>query len=147
LLGLRRALTLVVCVYAVLFCWSIYRRIWQVMSIEARAPSRVIGPGARVGYSVTTSGEVPNLIRLELVQHAHSETLLERHARMGVAGPFDPRVFRNASEIALTPTALARFKPGPATLRVSGFGGMKLLRTPPTSVSEIAVTIVPVARD
>ena len=64
----RRASIAIVCIYAVVFSWSIYRRIRQIMRIEVHAPSVVLAPGSRVGYDVITSGEVQNRIRLELVQ-------------------------------------------------------------------------------
>jgi hypothetical protein len=138
-----RVLLVVACVHSVLFCWSIYRRIWQVLRIEVRAPSTVIGPGSLVGYDVVTTGEVRNVIRLELIQGAHTEILEERRGRLSVISAYDPRVFRETALIPVPAATLARFQPGPATLRVLGFGGMKLLRTPTTKAKELQVTLVP----
>jgi len=137
----RRTLIAALSAHAVLFCWSIYRRIWQVLHIELQTQSSMIRSGTQVGYDVVTSGEVPNLIRFELTQGAHTETLLERRGRTNGVSAYDPRVFRDAPLIPMTSGTLDRFQPGPATLRVLGFGGVKLLRTPPTKVKELQVTL------
>jgi hypothetical protein len=137
----RRALIAIVGIYACLFCWNIYRRVWQVLRIEPRATSTVLRPGATVGYDVVTSGEVPNLIRLELVQGARSEILLEQRSRLHSISAFDPRVYRSTPTVSITAAQLSRFQPGPATLRVTGFGGQKLLRTPDPRVAELRVQL------
>ncbi|HJQ19816.1 MAG TPA: hypothetical protein VJ867_05655, partial [Gemmatimonadaceae bacterium] len=74
----RRVLIAVACVHMVFFCWSIVRRLRQVMRIELDASSLVLAPGATVSYDVITSGEVRNRIRLELVQGSHTEVLQEQ---------------------------------------------------------------------
>ena len=137
----RRALIAIACIHVVFFCWSMYRRIWQVQRIEARATSTVLVPGSVIGYDVITSGEVPNLIRLELVQGAQREILLEQRARVNSVSAYDPRVFRYTPTVTLTQELLARFRTGPATLRVTAFGGMKLLRTPAPRVRELQVRL------
>jgi hypothetical protein len=110
----RRGMIAVACIYAVSFSWSIYRRINQILRIDAHATSRVLAPGSRVGYDVITSGEVQNRIRLELVQGARSELLREQRANVNRISGLDPRVFRNTSTVTITPVLLARFRPGPA---------------------------------
>ena len=142
-LWVRRALIAVVCVHSVLFCWSIYRRIWQVLRIEARMSSPVLTPGSTVGFDVVTSGETNNVIRLDLVQGEHREILIEQRARTNAFSAYDPRVFRYTPMVSITPELLARFQAGPATLRVTGFGGQKLLRTPPARVREVRVELRP----
>jgi hypothetical protein len=139
----RRAAVAVACLYAVSFTWSICRRLRQILHIEARASSRVLTPGSVVGYDVIASGEVPNRIRLELVQHARREVLLEQRARMNRVRSIDPRVFRYTPTVPITPALLARFHPGPATLRVTGFGGQKLLHTPAPRIGELQVRLRP----
>lgn len=142
-LYLRRILIAVACLYFVSFCWSIYRRIWQVLRIEARASSLVLTPGSTVGYDVVTSGEVPNQIRLELVQGTQNVVLFEQRAQQHRVRSIDPRIFRHTPTVAITPALLAQFQPGPATLRVTGFGGQKLLRTPPARVRELQLQLKP----
>src|SRR5688572_5822252 len=99
--GVGRAVIVVACIYAVSFSWSVYRRINQILRIEAHvlrtkphATSLVLAPGSTVGYDVITSGEVQNRIRLELVQGARSEVLHEQRASVNGISGLDPRVFR-----------------------------------------------------
>jgi len=138
-----RTVIVVACVYAVSFSWSIYRRINQILRIEAHATPLVLVPGSRVGYDVVTSGEVQNRIRLELVQGEQSEVLHEQRASVNRISGLDPRVFRYTPTVTVTPVLLARFRAGPATLRVTGFGGQKLLRTPAPRVRELRVRLQP----
>ena len=142
-LGVRRGVIVIACIYAVSFSWSIYRRINQILRIEAHATSLVLVPGSTVGYDVVTSGEVQNRIRLELVQGARSEVLHEQRASVNRISGLDPRVFRYTATVAITPVLLARFRAGPATLRVTGFGGQKLLHTPAPRIREYQVRLQP----
>ena len=139
----RRALIAIACVYAVFAAWSFYRRIRQILRIELHASAPVLAPGSTVGYDVVASGEVQNRIRLELVQDAISVVLLEQRARVNSISALDPRVFRYTPTVTLTPTLLARFHRGPATLRVTGFGGQKLLHTPAPRIRELQVSLQP----
>jgi hypothetical protein len=140
---LGRALIALACLYSVAFCWNIYRRIWQVQRIEAIATSNVLVPGTTVGYDVLTGGEVPNLIRLELIQGARHETLLQERARVNFMNTFNPRLIRSKQSVTISPDLLSRFSAGPATLRVTAFGLQKLLRTPAPRIRELAVTLAP----
>jgi hypothetical protein len=137
----KRVCIAALAIHLVFAAWSLYRRIWQVLQIEVESSSTVLRPGATVSYHVITSGEVHNRIRLELVQGAHVETVREERARVSAISAYDPRIFRYERSTILTPGLLARFEPGPATLRLTGFGGQKLLRTPAPRVKEIAVQI------
>ena len=142
-LNVRRAMIALVCIYGVFFWWSMYRRIWQVLRIEAHASSLVLVPGSTVGYDVITSGEVPNQIRLELVQGTQREILHDERGAVPKVRSLDPRVYRYTPTVVITPEILARFRPGPATLRVTGFGAQKLLRTPAPRVRELQVKLLP----
>ena len=142
-LWVRRGVIAIACIYVVPFSWSIYRRINQILRIEAHTTSLVLAPGSAVGYDVVTSGEVQNRIRLELVQGAHTELLHEQRASVNRISGLDPRVFRYRQTVTITPDLLARFRPGPATLRVTGFGGQKLLRIPAPRVRERQVRLQP----
>jgi hypothetical protein len=77
------------------------------------------------------------------VQGTHTESLCEERSRVNAVNTYDPRVFDDARTMTVTPELLARFVPGPATLRLTGFGGEKLLRTPPPRVRELAVQLHP----
>ena len=140
-LWVTRVLIALACMHVVLSCWSTYRRIWQVQRIELRVSSPMLAPGVTVSYDVITSGETRNRILLELEQGTQSETLMEQRARQNAVSAYDPRLFRYTPTVVITPELLARFTPGPATLRLTAFGGPKLLRTPPPRVRELQVTV------
>jgi hypothetical protein len=137
----RRAVITVVWLNILLFSWSIYRRTWQVLRLDLSVSSSVLAPGTTVSSDVITTGEVPNPIRLELVQGMHAETLLTRRGGMPTIRSYDPRLFRYRPSVVISAGLLGRFSPGPATLRLTGVGMQKLLRTPPNKVREIQVTL------
>jgi hypothetical protein len=141
--SIRGAVIAIAGIYAVFFSWNMYRRIWQVLRIEPRAASAVLRPGDTVGYDVITSGTVRNRLRLELVQGAHSELLFEQLSNSSTQAVFDVRLFRHRPAVTITPELLSRFQPGPATLRVTGFGALKLLRAPGPRVAELGVQLAP----
>ena len=139
---IKRVIIVVVCVHVVLSAWSTYRRIWQVLRIELRVSSTVLEPGETVTYDVVTSGETYNRILLELVQDAHAETIFERRGEVNAVNTYDPRVFDDTGTVTITPELVQRFAPGPATLRLTGFGGPKFFRTPPPRVRVLAVQLL-----
>jgi hypothetical protein len=137
----KRASIAVAAAYTLVFCWSVYRRLWQINRIELNTSSAVLSPGATITYDVVTSGEVQNRIRLELVQGTHAETLREEVSRVSAISALDLRLFRYERLVTVTPETLSRFRPGPATVRLTGFGSQKLLRTPAPRVRELVVQI------
>ena len=136
-----RLVIAVACVNILLFSWSICRRIWQVPWIVLRTSSAVIEPGVTISADVITTGEVDNPILLELVQGAHRETLWQRRGTIAHVRSYDPRLYRYTPSIIVTAPMLAGFTAGPATLRLTGFGMQKLLRTPPPRVRDLRVEI------
>jgi hypothetical protein len=139
----RRASIVFACLFMISFTWSIVRRIRQVMRIELRASSATLSPGVTVGYDIITSGEVQNRIVFELVQGTRSTMLLEQRAEHNRVSGLDPRIFRYTPAITITSAHLQQFERGPATLRVTGFGGTKLLHTPAPRVRTLPVRLEP----
>ena len=139
----RSALFAVALVYAVLAAWGMYRRIWQVQRIELSVAARTVSAGSTVAYDVMTSGEAQNLIRLELVQGAQSAVLVERRGRLSAINTIDPRLFRERGTAVVSARVLSGFAAGPAVVRLTVFGGQKLLRTPRPRIREYAVTLAP----
>jgi hypothetical protein len=143
--GVKRALITIFCVHMVLASWSMYRRIWQILRIDLTVSSATLSPGVSVSYDVITTGEVRNVIRLELVQGTHSETLIEQRSRLESVSAYDPRLWEYTPTIHISRELLAKFTPGPAALRLTGFGAQKLLRTPAPRVRQIDVVIPPLS--
>jgi hypothetical protein len=142
---IRRTVIAIAGIYVLFFSWNMYRRIWQVLRIEPRAASAVLQAGDMVGYDVITSGTVRNRIRLELIQGDRTELVHEQLSQFRTQAVFDVRLFRYTPTVTLTEELLSRFQPGPATLRVTGFGSQKLLRTPAPRVSELRVQLITAA--
>ena len=130
-----------ICFHACLWPWELYRRIWQVLRADLLVSSDVLTPGATIAIDVVTSGEVQNRIVLELVQEMRRETLLEFRGELNRMNVYDVRTYRYTPTIRLTSDVLASFKPGPAVVRLTGYGGMKLLRTPPPVVRQQRVMV------
>ena len=137
----RRLAIALICVHAALLPWELYRRVWQVLRADLAVSSEVLTPGATVSIDVVTSGEIRNRIVLELVQDAQRQTLLEFHGELNRMNMYDVRTYRYTPTVTLTPGVLAHFTAGPAVVRLTGYGGMKLLRTPAPVVQEQRVTL------
>jgi hypothetical protein len=140
---LWRVTIVTMCAQRALSGWGLYRRIWQVQRIEVFATAAVLAPSTTVGYDVITSGEAHNLIRFEVVQGAQHKVLIEQRAGVNRINTYDPRLFRYTPRITITPEFLSGFRPGPAVLRLTVFGGQKLLRTPAPRVRELTVRLAP----
>ena len=137
----RRCAVGLICFHVCLLPWELYRRIWQVLRADLVVSSDVLTPGASISIDVVTSGEVRNRIVLELLQETRQETLLEFRGELNRMNVYDVRIYRYLSSVRLTPDVLTRFKPGPAVIRLTGYGGTKLLRTPPPVVREQRVMV------
>lgn len=137
----RRGVIALVSLHAVLALWSGYRAIWQVWRLEVRISTPVVHAGSVVSVVALTSRRVPNPIVVELRQGARAETLIARRARQNDLAVYNPRFYHTRDSVTLTPAHLARFAPGPASLRITGMGVSQFLHVPPPVVRETTVTI------
>jgi hypothetical protein len=80
---------------------------------------------------------------LELVQGAVAETLAVGTLPRNKNASYDPWPQRASASIVLTPAHRVAFKPGAAIVRATANGGMQWLRTPPPTIKEQRVEIVP----
>lgn len=109
--------------------------------IELTSVPAVVRPGVEIGYDVITSGEVDNLIRLELVRGPKSVVLDDRWSAVNHLNTLDPRLFRYRPTVRVDSAALSALGAGPAILRLTVFGNRKLLRVPRSRVREREVRI------
>lgn len=130
-------------VFVVLAAFSGYRAIWQIRRLDLRASNDVLRPGDTVGFELMSWGRVEADAQLDLVQGDVAETLAVKFLPRNGNASLDPRPQRTTASVVLTPGVLARFTPGSATLRVIGYGSMQWLRTPPPTVRERRVRVVP----
>ena len=137
----RRVAVALICFHACLWPWELYRRIWQVLRADLVVSADVLTPGATISIDVVTSGEVRNRIVLELAQETRQQTLLELHGDLNRMNVYDVRTYRYTRTVTLSSNVLAGFKPAPAVVTLTGYGGMKLLRTPPPVVRQQRVMV------
>jgi hypothetical protein len=140
---LRRATIAFVVIYLGLAAWGTVRRLFQVLRLDLSVSSIDLRPGSTVSIDVVTSGEVHNRVLLELVQGERSETLIDFKSRLSAVNTLDPRLFRYTPTVTVPPGLLSRFDAGSATLRLTGFGGPKLLRIPSPRIRTLEVRITP----
>ena len=130
-----------IAVHVVLATFSGYRAIWQIRRLDLRTNSAALGPGSVVGFELESWGRTEASAQLELIQGAVAETLATRFLPRNHLAVYDSRPQRGAASVVLTPALLARFTTGPAILRVTGYGSMQWLRTPPPTIREQRVAM------
>ena len=143
MLWLRRIILPVIGIHLVLAMWSGYRAIVQVFKLDLQLPSSDLREQSTLGYAVVSSGRVTVRVQLEMLQGAHAETLAVANIQTSANAASDPRPKKGSQVVVLSPEILSRFFPGPATVRVTATGRSQWLRTPPPTVREAAVSILP----
>jgi hypothetical protein len=130
-------------VHVALATFSGYRAIWQIWRFDLHVSDAVLRPGVTVGFDLVSTGRVEADAQVELIQGSVAETLAVKFLPRNANASYDPRPQRGVASVVLTPPQLAAFKPGPALVRATAYGSMQWLRTPPPTVREQRVTIVP----
>jgi hypothetical protein len=120
---------------------SAHRAYFQIRDLEVDAPD-LLTEGSVVRTSVVSSGRTACDVVVELIQGAHSETLLKLHNNGNELGFFDPRAQHDSSSVTLTKETLSSFQPGTARLRAVAIGRHQWFRLPPPTVRELDVVIV-----
>ncbi|MCX5754738.1 MAG: hypothetical protein NTX19_01260 [Gemmatimonadetes bacterium] len=118
-------------------------RAWK----QVRSMSLIAGPdlaaGSRTRIEVVTSGRAAVTVVLTLAQGARTDTIAVQRITAHRDGFWDPRFITRVFSPRLTPTQMAHFKAGAASLRAEARGGPQWLREPPPVICEVAVTILP----
>lgn len=139
----RWILTPLVAIHIVLVTISGYRAVWQIHRVTLSAPEHLLHAGSRVGFSYVSTARVPSDAELELIQGAHRVSIATVSLPANVNRVYDPRTKRADVRSVITPALLATFNRGPAILRVTAYGNMQWLRTPPPVVNERDVILLP----
>jgi hypothetical protein len=139
----KRVILAALVVHVTLALLSGWRAWVQVRRLELDAPAGALRTGSRVEARVLTSARTSVTVTLALVQGAAAETLGVRVVPANRDPASDPRPRRAALAVTLGDAALARFRPGPATLRAVAVGRSQWLRVPPPTVRETSVEIAP----
>lgn len=128
-------------VHIVLATISGYRAIVQVYSVQMTSSAHIVRPGTVVTYEVASSGRVPVDVEFELIQDARHDTLAVHWIRDHTVPSYDPRTIRGRWSATLTADQIARFQPGPVTVRVTANGKSQWLRVPPPRISELILEV------
>jgi len=131
-----------VAIHIVLASISGYRAIVQIYRADIVAPSTQLHAGSQVGFTYTSSARVWSDAELELIQGSVTRSLARDSLPPNVNPSYDPRPRHSSKVVALTASDLRGFTPGSARLRLTAYGNMQWLRTPPPVVRELPVSIV-----
>jgi len=131
-----------VAIHIVLASISGYRAIVQIYRADIVAPSTQLHAGSQVGFTYTSSARVWSDAELELIQGSVTRSLARDSLPPNVNPSYDPRPRHSSKVVALTEGDLRGFTPGSARLRLTAYGNMQWLRTPPPVVRELPVSIV-----
>lgn len=118
-----------------------HRAIWQIQRLDVRASDLVLRPGTRLAAAIQSSGRTRATVVLELVQGDRRERIAEKHlpGNRNPAVNFFPQ--RDSVVVHLAPHVLARFAPGPVTVRAIGMGTSQWLRVPPDEIRELRAEV------
>ncbi len=139
---MRRAVLALLALCLITALSSGYRAYHQVYSLGLDVEESTLRDGSAIQVAVAGSGRTTIDVRVELIQGDHSETLAVQRVPGNVWASFDPRPRTASQKVLLTAEQLARFPPGPATVRVTATGRRQWLRLPPPTVREAAVEIL-----
>lgn len=136
----KRVCLLVISVYVVLGLIALYRALVQVHSLEINS-AETLRDDSAVTATVLSYGRTPVDLRIELVQPAHSETLVAKQVEKNEWALLDPRIKEGTQTVVLTDNVLDRFADGKAVLRATVTGRSQLGHLPAPVVREQVVEI------
>ena len=123
--------------------FAIYRRLTQLRRLEVQVSDADLHAGSAVILEALSWATTMMTVRLELVQGAHSETLLLHRLPPNKEATLDPRPRNARLRIVLTADQIARYAAGDAVLRATATWRAQLLRKSHPVVREVAVRITP----
>ncbi len=136
----KRVCLLLISVYVVLGLIALYRALVQVHSLEINS-AETLRDDSAVTATVLSYGRTPVDLRIELVQPAHSETLVVKQVEKNEWALLDPRIKEGTQTVVLTDNVLDRFVKGEAVLRATVTGRLQLGHLPAPVVREQVVEI------
>ena len=136
----KRACLIVISVYFVLGMIALYRALVQVHSLEINS-SETLRDNSAVTATVLSYGRTPVDLQIDLVQQAHSETLVVKQVEKNEWALLDPRMKEATQTLVLTENVLDRFVEGKAVLRATVTGRLQLGHLPAPVVREQVVEI------
>lgn len=123
--------------------FSSYRAWVQVRSLDLVAPRGELRAGDTIRVSAVSWARTEVYVDLFLVQGSRADTLATHEIPRNHNASIDPRWRRDSMTVVLTPSLLAGYHRGSATVRAVAEGGPQWLRTPPPLVREAEVQLIP----
>ncbi|HVF24017.1 MAG TPA: hypothetical protein VM941_13100 [Pyrinomonadaceae bacterium] len=136
----KRVCLIVISVYLVIGLMALYRALVQVHSLEINS-AETLRDHSAVTATVLSYGRTPVDLRIELVQPAHSETLVVKQVEKNEWALLDPRMKEATQTVVLSDNVLDRFADGKAVLRATVIGRLQLGHLPAPVVREHVVEI------
>lgn len=122
-------------------CFSGYRALVQVKSLDIRTSGTTLGPGSRVAMDGVSWGRTYVTMRLMLRQDDRIDTLIVHELGTHGVPSLDPRWQAESDSVVLGADQLARYHDGEATLVATAIGRSQWMRVPPPTVRELRVSL------
>jgi len=135
------SIILVLVLYAIPGLFSSYRAWVQIRSLHLIVPRKELGIGDTLRVNTVSWARTWVDVDLVLIQGKRVDTLATHEIPRNHNASIDPRWRRDSIIVVLTPSILAGYTPGPATIRAHAIGGPQWLRTPPPLVRESLVQL------
>lgn len=140
-------IALVMVMYVIPGLFSSYRAWVQIHSLELIVPRRDLRVGDTIRVNTVSWARTWVDVDLVLVQGSRADTLASHEIPKNHNASIDPRWRRDSMSVEVTPSILAGFDQGAATIRARAIGGPQWLRTPPPLVREYSVQLTPALLD
>ena len=137
----RLVIVLVLSTYVLPGLFSSYRAWVQIRNLDLIVPRKELGIGDTVRVNTVSWARTWVDVDLVLIQGKRVDTLATHEIPRNHNASIDPRWRRDSIIVVLTPSILAGYTPGPATIRAHAIGGPQWLRTPPPLVRESLVQL------
>lgn len=121
--------------------FSSYRAWVQIHSLDLIVPNRQLQVGDTVRVNTVSWARTWVDVDLVLSQGGRTDTLVTHEIAKNHNASIDPRWRRDSIVVVVTPSILAGYSSGTATLRAHAIGGPQWLRTPPPLVRESQVEL------
>ena len=137
----RLVIGVVLVTYVVPGLFSSYRAWVQIRSLDLILPRRELRVGDTVRVNTVSWARTWVDVDLVLIQGTRADTLATHEIPKNHNASIDPRWRRDSIVVVLTPSLLAGYEPGSATIRAHAIGGPQWLRTPPPLVRESRIQL------
>jgi hypothetical protein len=123
--------------------FSAYRAWVQIHSLDLIVARPDVKVGDTIRVNTVSWARTWVYVDLLLIQGDRADTLATHEIARNRNASIDPRWRRDSMTVVLTPTVLAGFRQGPATIRAKAEGGPQWLRIPSPLIRKSLVRLIP----